>query len=227
MTTILLIDDDRELGQLLSELLQYEDMSLECEYDGQHGLERLKNDTFDLVLLDVMLPGMSGIDVLKQVRHFSQIPILMLTARGDPVDRVLGLEFGADDYLPKPFTDAELVARIRAILRRVRAPVLTSEVLRSGHLVCYPGRQLVEVNDEPLPLTATECQLLGLLMRRAGDVTSKEQLSQDVLGRELSAYDRSLDMHISHLRRKLQEKADMQPIKTIRGRGYQWCEPVS
>ena len=224
MTSILMIDDDVALTQLVAEYLQLDGYQFRAVHQGPKGLELAKSNAYQLVLLDIMLPGMDGLTVLKQLRQHSYCPVLMLTARGDEIDRVVGLELGADDYLAKPFSPRELVARIKAILRRVeliqqqQQPQLT--VLHVNSLRLDSAKRQVFVLDNALVLTATEYQILELLMRHAGDVVSKEDLSQLALGKRLQLYDRSLDMHISNIRKKIAQYDESEKIQTLRGLGY-------
>ena len=218
MNKILLVDDDRELTSLLKELLEMEGFDVIVAHDGEQALDLL-DDSIDLLLLDVMMPKKNGIDTLKALRQTHQTPVIMLTARGSELDRVLGLELGADDYLPKPFNDRELVARIRAILRRSHWSEQQqnsdngSPTLEVDALVLNPG--------QTLELTGTEFTLLYLLAQHLGQVVSREHLSQEVLGKRLTPFDRAIDMHISNLRRKLPDRKDGHPwFKTLRGRGY-------
>lgn len=226
MHKILLVDDDRELTSLLKELLEMEGFNVVLATDGEQAL-KLLDASIDLLLLDIMMPRKNGIETLKELRQNFQTPVIMLTARGSDLDRVLGLELGADDYLPKPFNDRELVARIRAILRRSnwseqkQTDGNTSPILQVDKLQLNPGRQEVSFDNEPLELTGTEFTLLYLLAQHLGQVVSREHLSQEVLGKRLTPFDRAIDMHISNLRRKLPERTDGQPwFKTLRGRGY-------
>ena len=226
MHKILLVDDDRELTSLLKELLEMEGFNVVIASDGEQAL-KLLDASIDLLLLDIMMPRKNGIETLKELRQNFQTPVIMLTARGSDLDRVLGLELGADDYLPKPFNDRELVARIRAILRRSNWSELkqtdsnTSPTLQVDKLQLNPGRQEASFDNEPLELTGTEFTLLYLLAQHLGQVVSREHLSQEVLGKRLTPFDRAIDMHISNLRRKLPERTDGQPwFKTLRGRGY-------
>lgn len=227
MNKILLVDDDRELTSLLKELLEMEGFTVQIAYDGQQALDLL-DSSVDLLLLDIMMPKKNGINTLKELRQNFQTPVIMLTARGSELDRVLGLELGADDYLPKPFNDRELVARIRAILRRSNwseqaqsnndnsVPILDVDGLQLN-----PGRQEASFDSQVLDLTGTEFTLLYLLAQHLGQVVSREFLSQEVLGKRLTPFDRAIDMHISNLRRKLPERKDGLPwFKTLRGRGY-------
>lgn len=225
MHKILLVDDDRELTLLLKELLEMEGFSVIIAYDGEQALTLL-DLTIDLLLLDIMMSKKNGIDTLKEIRRQYQIPVIMLTARGGDLDRVLGLELGADDYLPKPFNDRELVARIRALLRRSNwseqsQDNLNSSICQVDGLQLNPGRQEASFNGKVLDLTGTEFTLLYLLAQHLGQVVSREHLSQEVLGKRLTPFDRAIDMHISNLRRKLPERTDGLPwFKTLRGRGY-------
>ncbi|MEX9870966.1 envelope stress response regulator transcription factor CpxR [Providencia huaxiensis] len=227
MHKILLVDDDRELTSLLKELLEMEGFNVVIAYDGEQALQQI-DSSIDLLLLDVMMPKKNGIETLKELRQIHQTPVIMLTARGSELDKVLGLELGADDYLPKPFNDRELVARIRALLRRSNWSEQTqgdnnsnTPVLQVDKLQLNPGRQEASFDDEILDLTGTEFTLLYLLAQHLGQVVSREHLSQEVLGKRLTPFDRAIDMHISNLRRKLPERTDGQPwFKTLRGRGY-------
>lgn len=222
MPRLLLIDDDIELCELLGELLALEGFDIDSAHDGPSGLDKAQSDQYDLILLDVMLPGISGFEVLRQLRQSTTVPVLMLTARGQDIDRVVGLEIGADDYLPKPYNDRELVARIRAILRRTSPSLQPVSVLRCGDLEINPDRLEARCQGEVLELTSAEFNLLRVLADQAGNTVSKEDLSQEVLGRRLGPFDRSIDVHVSHLRRKLPPSEDGSVrIKTVRGRGYQ------
>ncbi len=224
MTSILMIDDDIALTQLVAEYLQLDGYQFKAVHQGPEGLELAKSNAFELILLDIMLPGMDGLTLLKQLRQHSYCPVLMLTARGDEIDRVVGLELGADDYLAKPFSPRELVARIKAILRRVeliqqqQQPQLSA--LQVNGLRLDSAKRQIFVAEHALILTATEYQILELLMRHAGDVVSKEDLSQLALGKRLQLYDRSLDMHVSNIRRKIAQYDESEKIQTLRGLGY-------
>ncbi|MCL1094402.1 response regulator [Shewanella kaireitica] len=225
MSRILLIDDDLGLSELLAQLLELEGFELTLAHDGQAGLDLAVERAFDLILLDVMLPKLNGFEVLRALRTKKQTPVLMLTARGDEIDRVVGLEIGADDYLPKPFNDRELVARIRAIIRRthVQQDDKTQNVHNFGDLKLDPARQEVHCQEQLIVLTGTEFSLLFELVQNAGELASKETLSEKVLGKKLMPFDRSLDMHLSNLRKKMPERIDGRPrVKTIRGKGYIW-----
>jgi two-component system, OmpR family, response regulator CpxR len=222
---ILLIDDDAELCSLLKEFLHREGFNVECAYEGHLGLETARKDGYDLVVLDVMLPGIDGFEILKRLRQSSKVPIMMLTARGEDVDRIVGLEMGADDYLPKPFNPKELVARIRAVLRRY-APRETAPAGRVeiNGVSLNPGTREVFSNGKPVELTTFEFDILELLMRSAGRVLSRDALMENFYSRKATPFDRSLDMHVSHLRKKLENGEAL--IKTIRGVGYQFAQSL-
>lgn len=218
---ILIVDDDRELGEMLREFLAPDHLDVSACLSGEDGLRALREDAYDLVILDIMLPGMSGLDVLKEVRQSDDIPIIMLTARGDDVDRILGLEFGADDYLAKPFNPRELLARIKAILRRSRADEPRSKRLAVGVLELDVRSRRVSAGGQSLRLTGTEFELLRCLAEAPGKVIPKEELSQQVLGRRHMPYDRSIDTHISNVRGKLSDAGvDSPSIQSQRGVGY-------
>lgn len=221
---ILVIDDDVELCELLTELLGQEGYPVESVNDGRVGLTRAESENWSLVVLDVMLPGMSGFEILTRLRASSRVPIIMLTARGEDVDRIVGLEMGADDYLPKPFNPRELVARVRAIHRRLAvaepapAPAGTLVV---DDLELFAAARRVERGEEQVHLTTAEYDLLEVLMRNGGAVVSREDLARIVLGRRLAAFDRAIDMHVSNLRRKLgPAPSGGERIKTVRNAGY-------
>jgi len=229
MNRILLADDDVELTEMLSQYLAAEGFSVEAAHDGEAALARARSDAFDLVVLDVMMPHMNGLDVLRELRAHSLMPVLMLTARDEDVDSIVGLELGADDYLPKPCNPRVLVARIRAILRRAAGnhPGLGATdappVLALDDIEMHTGTRSVSRAGKPVPLTSTEYAVLEALLHEAGRVVSKADLSERALGRKLTRYDRSLDMHVSSLRKKLGPLADNEErIKTVRGVGYQY-----
>ena len=230
MDRVLIIDDDVELCELVEEYLKPEGFEVEAVHEGEKGLERALSGDHVLVVLDLMLPGMNGLDVLRKLRGESSIPVLILTARGDDVDRIVGLEIGADDYLPKPFNPRELLARIRAILRRVQAPSSgqgTDEKIAVGDVELDPAARTVQRAGEGVELTSVEFALLEALMRAAGQVVTREQLAQGVLGRRFMPFDRSIDMHVSKLRRKLGDPpGGGERIKTIRGVGYIFAKPM-
>ncbi len=225
MKSVLLIDDDIELGELLKEYLSMEGFELTAVHDGETGLEKALSGEFNLVLLDVMLPKKNGFEVLKDLRKKSNIPVIMLTARGESVDRVLGLEHGADDYIPKPYHHHELMARIKALFRRIEISTdsssVESDILRVGELDLDPATRTARRDGVELPLTGAEFGVLQCLMENVGDLVDKDSLSMASLGRQLMAYDRSIDMHVSNLRKKLGKRPDDSDwIKTVRSRGY-------
>jgi two-component system response regulator CpxR len=229
MNKVLIIDDDEELCDLVSEYLTVEGFETTAVHDGETGLASALSGEYDLAILDVMLPKINGFDVLKNLREKSGMPVLMLTARGDDMERIVGLEIGADDYLPKPFNPRELVARLRAILRRASADSanhLSAEKIIIDDLEISASSRSVKREGEELPVTSVEFDLLSALLRDAGKVVKKEDLSENVLERRLSPYDRSLDMHISNLRKKLGARADgTERIKTVRSVGYIYTVP--
>ena len=232
MSRILVVDDDVDLCELLAKYLRREGFEFEMVHNGEDGVTRAGSGNFALIILDVMLPNMSGFEVLSQIRSRSQTPVLMLTARGDDVDRIVGLEMGADDYLPKPFNPRELVARIRAILRRSKvesdSPSASQipERLVIGDVDLDKSTRVVVRSGESLALTAVEFDLLEALMRAAGRIMTREELVKAILGRDLTPYDRSIDTHVSNLRRKLGHYVGgVERIKTVRGVGYIYARP--
>jgi len=228
MVSVLLIDDDAELGKLLEEYLQSEQLHLEAAHDGPSGLEKALSNQYAAVILDVMLPGMSGLDVLKQLRQKSGVPVLMLTARGSELDRILGLELGADDYLPKPFNPRELVARLRAVLRRTSAAASggAAHPIHVADVELHPESRSVACAGRPVSLTGAEFDLLNTFLRSPGKIISREDLTQAALGRPMSPMDRSIDVHVSNLRRKMGPyEGDQERIKAIRGSGYVYLLP--
>ncbi|MDO5056181.1 MAG: response regulator transcription factor [Lautropia sp.] len=244
MTRILFVDDDVELARLLAEYVQQEGFETCLAHDGEQGIAEALSGRHALVVLDMMMPGINGIEVLRRIRLASSLPVLMLTARGDDIDRVVGLEMGADDYVPKPCTPRELMARIRAILRRTGGTMppagasseeAAPEVVEAGALQLWPGRRRASWHGAPLALTSTQFNLLEALVRNRGNVVSKAELSAQALGRKLGRFDRSIDVHVSALRQKLAQGSpggaarveagagpDDTPIATVRGQGYQW-----
>ncbi len=224
MVKLLLIDDDQELCQLLNEYLTAEGFDVDMAHDGERALEQVNNGHYAAIILDVMLPKRSGFDVLKAVRQKYTTPVLMLTAKGDTIDRVVGLEIGADDYLPKPCDPRELVARLRAVLRRAgsasQAPGGT-ETLQVEGLRLHLGSRSAHWQDQDVPLTGTEFSVLELLVRQAGQVISKDELTEQALNRKLTPYDRSIDVHVSNIRKKLTSAgARREMIINVRGAGY-------
>lgn len=230
MPELLIIDDDRKLVELLVDYLEPQGFQLRTAYDGAEGLADALQRPPDLVVLDLMLPGLDGLEVCRRLREQSPVPVLMLTARGDETDRIVGLELGADDYLPKPFNPRELLARIRAVLRRADAASTDTDAawIELGALRIHPGARRVVVSGHDIELTGAELDLLLILARRAGRVLSRDQILQGLHGPGWAAYSRSVDVHISRLRQKL-EADPKQPryLKTVRGAGYTLCRPAS
>ena len=226
---VLIVDDDVKLGDLVREYLKREGMEAHLVHDGEAGVSRAGSGDYSIVVLDVMLPGIGGFEVLRRLRASggagANVPILMLTARGDELDRVLGLEMGADDYLAKPFSPRELVARLRAILRRAQgqqhAEAATQKVLRIDDLELDSGARSVKREGKRIELTGAEFDLLHLLLQSAGKIVSREEISRVALGRELMPFDRAIDVHVSNLRRKIGPAADgSERLKAVRGVGY-------
>ncbi len=229
MDQILIIDDDVALCELVTEYLEPLGFQIESVHRGDAGVERALAGEHSLVVLDVMLPGLNGFEVLRRIRAESKIPVLMLTARGDDIDRIVGLEIGADDYLPKPFNPRELTARIRAILRRTTSEAPVDQALEKrlhvGDVELDSGTRAITRGGQNVELTAVEFDLLEKLLRSAGQIVTREELSKQVLGRSSSPFDRSIDMHISNLRKKLGHRADAtERIKTVRGVGYIYAQ---
>jgi DNA-binding response OmpR family regulator len=220
MDRVLIVDDDVELCRLLGERLSTEGFELEAVHDGLRGLERVLSREHAFVILDLMLPGMGGLDVLRRLRAQSPVPVLILTARGEDVDRILGLEIGADDYLPKPFNPRELIARIRAILRRTTPSPERAASLTVSGIRLDPAAREAWIDGTQLDLTSVEFTLLETLLRDAGHVVTREALTETVLGRTLGPFDRVIDVHISNLRKKLGVAHTDDRIKAIRGSGY-------
>lgn len=220
--TVLVVEDDPILLSTLGYNLSREGYRVLQAADGERGLAlaRAEGSGLDLIILDLMLPGMGGLDVLRRVRTHSPVPVLILTARGEDVDRILGLEIGADDYLPKPFNPRELIARIRAILRRTSRSAAGNGVITVGDLRLDPAAREAWIADLPLDLTSVEFALLDALLRDAGRVVTREQLTETVLGRKLGPFDRVIDVHISNLRKKLGRNGVEERIKAVRGSGY-------
>jgi two-component system response regulator CpxR len=230
MDRILVIDDDVELCNLVGEYLEAEGFRVESVHDGERGLQRALAGEHVLVVLDVMLPGVNGFEVLRRVRNSSRIPVLLLTARGEDVDRIVGLEIGADDYLPKPFNPRELVARIHAILRRTQSVeklgAQPDEILKVGDIELDPATRSVRQAGRPVDLTSVEFSLLQVLLGEAGRVVTREHLTDAVLSRKFSPFDRSIDMHVSKVRKKLGDSEGATGhIKTVRGVGYIFARP--
>jgi two-component system response regulator CpxR len=227
---VLLVDDDAELCAMLARYLGHDGFAVAAVHDGEAGVAAALRGEAGIVVLDIGLPTLDGFEVLRRIRAGSAVPVLMLTARGDDVDRIVGLELGADDYLAKPFNPRELAARLRAILRRARTPLAgeTGALRRVmvGDVVLDAGGRTATRAGVPIALTATEFAMAELLLRHAGQLVTKEALSVAALGRAWSPLDRSLDTHVGNLRRKLGSSADGGPlIRTLRGRGYQYLLP--
>lgn len=225
-TKILLVDDDIELVGMLKDYLLAEGFDVGLAFNGREGVQAALSGSFDLIVLDVMMPLMNGVEALKAIRSMNSLPVIMLTARGDDADRIIGLEYGADDYVPKPCTPRELTARIRAILRRVQAPgemTLDSRAAMSvGALTVWPEARRAEWDGKPVELTSTEFSLLEILARNAGKPVSKADLSQHALGRPLARHDRNIDVHLSSIRHKLGSLPDGRScIQTVYRLGYQ------
>jgi two-component system response regulator CpxR len=220
MDRILFVDDDVQLCKLLAERLATEGFTMETVHNGSRGLELALSAEYALVILDLMLPGMSGLDVLRRLRKVSPVPVLILTAKGEESDRILGLEMGADDYLPKPFNPRELIARIRAVLRRTGRVEASARPLVIGDIRIDPALREVWLENSPLNLTSVEFTLLEVFMREPGCILSRERLTEAVLGRKLGPFDRVIDVHVSNLRKKLGGAQDSQRIKAVRGSGY-------
>ena len=229
MPTLLAIDDDREMLELLAEYLKPEGFLIEPAHTAEDGLERVSKKHYDMILLDVMLPGINGFEALRRLRAVSQIPVLMLTARGEETDRIVGLEIGADDYLPKPFNLRELSARIHAILRRARPAVGQKPgILSEGGVTLDPRSRQVECNSQAVELTTAEFDLLAALLTSPGEILEREKLFESVLGRSYSVFDRGIDNHVSSLRKKLGCYPNgAERIKSIRGVGYLYATPHS
>lgn len=232
MARILVIDDDTELCELLREYLVPEGFDVETVHNSDKGIERALSGDHDFVVLDVMLPGVNGFEVLRTIRKTSHVPVLMLTARGEDVDRIVGLELGADDYLPKPFNPRELVARIRAVRRRgepgkkEEGQAAPPERIAVGDIDLDAGTRTVRKTGKNIDLTAVEFDLLDMLLRSAGHVVPRKDLVSKVLGRSLDPFDRSIDVHVSSIRKKLGHKVKgMERIRTIRGIGYLYAFP--
>jgi len=224
---LLIVDDDTELTRLLTELLGHDGFEVEAVDVGAGAADRAASGAYALVILDVMLPDTSGFEVLKDIRRRSSLPVILLTARGDDVDRIVGLEIGADDYVPKPFNPRELTARIRAVLRRTEpTPASGRPVIEIDDLRMDPAARLVETDGRPVELTSVEFDILRALLESAGETVARATVVEKVLGRRFDPFDRSVDMHISNLRKKLGPRPDGdERIKTIRGVGYIYARP--
>ena len=224
LPALLLIDDDTELCTLMSEFFSEQGFKVTTVHNGKQGLEKALASVWDLILLDVMMPGMDGFSVLRKLREQSQVPVLMLTARTEQASRILGLETGADDYLPKPFDPHELAARVRAILRRTsatRSASPSTALVEVTGVRLDPGTRRVTQDGGDVEITSIEFDILEMLMRSAGRVVSRDELMNKLYQRESTPFDRSIDVHVSHLRKKLASKREL--IRTVRGVGYQFC----
>ena len=228
MTKVLLIDDDVELVGMLGEYLEQEGFEINMVHDGELGLQEALTGNYAIAVLDVMMPRLNGIETLRRIRMKSRMPIIMLTAKGDDTDRIVGLELGADDYVPKPCTPRELTARIRAILRRMQTPIVEEgalQALESGRLKMWPMQRRAEWEGKVLELTSTEFNLLEVLVRQAGQPVSKNKLSEQGLGRPLARFERSIDVHMSSIRHKLGLLSDGRScIQTVYRQGYQFIK---
>ena len=215
--TILLADDDIELSAMLKEYLCRDGFAVRTVHDGEAAAQEALGAAYDIVILDVMMPRVDGIEALRRIRSASRVPVIMLTARGDDVDRIVGLELGADDYLAKPCTPRELAARLRAILRRTQ-PGPAGASLAAGDLRMFPGRRQVEWRGKAIGLTSAEFNVLEVLLRNAGRVVTKKEIYEQALGRQIGRFDRSADVHVSSIRQKLGDASAT--IRTVRGIGY-------
>lgn len=227
MTRVLLVDDDVELSGMLREYLEREGFDAATAHDGEVGVQEALSGRYAIVVLDVMMPRVNGVEALRRIRQRSRVPVLMLTARGDDVDRIVGLELGADDYVPKPCSPRELVARLRAILRRAEGGEMAADggPLAVGPLTLWPEQRRAEWQGESMDLTSTEFNLLMVLAQNAGRLVGKDELSEEGLGRPLARFDRSIDVHISSLRQKVGKLSDGRSyIQTVRGQGYQFVK---
>jgi len=224
-TRVLIIDDDVELCVLLADFLQLEGYSTHAVHNGKEAVSHCQDNTYSAIVLDIMLPGLQGLDVLRKLREFTSTPVLMLTARGEDTDRILGLELGADDYLPKPCNPRELSARLRAILRRVEgrgSEYSSQSVITVGSTYIDTANRTASHNGKDLKATSAEFNILKILLAHAGEVVDKDKLNELALGRALSAYDRSIDVHVSNLRKKLAAQGGDNLIISVRGVGYQF-----
>ena len=225
MPNILIGDDDEELTQLLQEYLHNHGIHCDCVHDGEAVIQRLKtvgqeDMDYDLLVLDIMMPKIDGLSVLRQLPNISDIPVIMLTAKGEEIDRIIGLELGADDYITKPCNPRELLARVNAVIKRTNTSTSEHTPLPESRLHLDQNQRVCQIDGVVLQVTGTEFDLLVALLKQKGEVVSKAWLSENVLQRELQPFDRSLDVHVSRLRKKLQHFHD-EPIKAVRGKGYQ------
>lgn len=230
MSKVLIVDDDIDLTAMLSQFLIREGFQVRAVHDGEAGVAEAMGGDYNVVVMDIMMPRLTGVEALRRIRSTSNVPVLMLTARGDNIDRIVGLDMGADDYVPKPFNPGELVARIRAILRRVdgrdsAASNRSARLLQAGQLALWPGSRRAVWHGQTLELTGTEFTLLEVLARHAGQLISKQEISVQAFGKPLGRFDRRIDVHISSIRQKLGARSDGQSwIQSVRGQGYQLLE---
>jgi len=223
MSTILIVDDDPDLAMAVGDYFAEHGFSVSSANDGPTGLKKALSQRFDLVMLDVLMPGLDGFEVMRRLRIQSDVPVLMLTGNGEPANRILGLNSGADDYVSKPFDAPELVARVRAILRRTKSSLGTGGPLESGGILLDPASRRVYDNGKAVRLTDLEFEILRILMRSTPRIVSRDMLIQELYGREASPFDRTIDVHVSHLRKKLDGQDDL--IQTVRGVGYLFVQP--
>ncbi|GGI75302.1 two-component system response regulator CpxR [Legionella impletisoli] len=218
---ILVADEDPEVTTLVAHYLETEGFDVTSVHDGEVALKKALNQSFDAIILDVLLPKLNGFQVLKSIREHIETPVLILTARDDDIDRTIGFEIGADDYIAKPCSPRELVARLRALLRRTKKSPVSRPVIEVGNIVVDCAQRIITVDNQPIELTNAEFNILEMLIKSPGQAFSKEELTEYALGREYTAYDRSIDVHISNLRNKLGHNSDEEEwIKTVRGFGY-------
>ncbi len=226
MHTVLVVDDDERLRDLLSEYLGSRGFQVVTANDGEQGIQAVQAGGIDAVVLDVMMPGMDGFEVLRRLRPISTVPLIMLTARGDDFDRIVGLELGADDYLPKPFNPRELLARLQAILRRSTAAVSENTAVHAGPIRVDPDTREVHMDGERIALTTTEFEILRVLVSQAGRVVPRERLMEMARGSDYASFERSIDVHVSRIRKKLgDDSKDPRFLKTVRGVGYTIVRP--
>ncbi|KPU82993.1 CpxR [Psychromonas sp. PRT-SC03] len=226
MKKLLLIDDDKELVYLLSDFLRQEKFEVDIAFDGEQGLQKALYGDYDMLLLDAIMPRMNGMDMLKLLRQKTNVPVLILAKKDDPIDKALGVEMCADDYLAKPFCERELLSRVRSILRRTQHTKIDPEdTISYLDVKLYHSQQQVICQNFTIELTTTELLLLETFLTHPGQIFSKMELSEDILGKKLLPFDRSIDMHLSNIRRKLPPRVDGQTrVKNFRGRGYMWVE---
>ena len=218
---VLVVDDEKLIVKGIRFSLEQDNMEVDCAYDGEEALEKARENSYDMILLDIMLPKMTGLEVCQQIREFSQVPIIMLTAKGEDMDKILGLEYGADDYITKPFSPKELVARIKAVMRRI-SPMAVEEVIEMQGLSLDPTSHRVMAGEEPLEMGPTEFKLLHFFMTHPERVYSREQLLNHVWGTNVYVEDRTVDVHIRRLRKALEPGGHDRMVQTVRGTGYRF-----